>query len=111
MSTSIQGTPLQLNLIFNDLDWRAGSLRQVPPGGAAKPSSTMLGGAMRSAASNAYDIDAQLPGRGSLGADVGGISIGMQDTLPPGVNGKQLTLSYSLPGIRIKIPPVNTATM
>lgn len=53
---------------------------------------------MRSAKSGAYDIRVAVPSRGSLRAQVGNLSSGMLETLPLGAAGRQLTLSFDLPG-------------
>lgn len=58
----------------------------------------MVQQAIQNGAPNAYNINVNLPPKGSLGAAVGNLSSGLLDLLPPGATGMQLTLSYSLPG-------------
>jgi hypothetical protein len=55
-----------------------------------------IGDAIRGSASNAYDIQVQLPAKGTLGAQTGNLSQGLIDHLPPGTTGTQLTLRYDL---------------
>jgi hypothetical protein len=59
---------------------------------------SMVQQAIQNKEPNAYNVNASSPSQGTLSASVGGLSIGMQATLPPGTSGQQLTLQYSLPG-------------
>lgn len=137
--SKIQGTPVQLNLLFVRLDGSPppaphylGSPSQalltdlvlglLPSAagdalnqllstpvdqffdqtwsGLQGTAQSMLAQNIKATISSAYDIHSTWPSKGSLTADVGGLSAIMQQTLPPGTTGSQLTLQYALPGVR-----------
>jgi hypothetical protein len=62
---------------------------------------SMVQQAVQGAQPNAYNIQVSLPAGGSLRAQVGNVSPGMLDTLPPGTPAAQLTLVYSVPGFSV----------
>jgi hypothetical protein len=62
---------------------------------------SMVQQAVQGAQPNAYNIQVSLPAGGSLRAQVGNVSPGMLDTLPPGTPAMQLTLVYSVPGFSV----------
>jgi hypothetical protein len=53
-----------------------------------------------SVGSSAEEITVNLPGQGTLRADIGPVSSALSAQLPPGTTAKQLTLGYFLPGIK-----------
>ena len=140
MSFSIQGTPVQINLLFVPLDGAAplsphllgapseALLLDLILGLLPQDAATALGQllsspvdqyfdqawaglqvsaqgrvneAIQSAISNAYNVSTSLPAKGSLVADVGGLSAVMQETIPVGACGTQLTFQYLLPGVQV----------
>jgi hypothetical protein len=58
----------------------------------------MVKAAIQQSTPGAYDIFTIVPDKGTLRAEVTGLSIGIQPLFPPGTTGKQLNLSYSVPG-------------
>jgi len=130
--TQIVGTPLELFLSYQETDLTTGAVDhlvgpiqlafiQVPASVSQQLQTpldalfnslwaqfqptvaTQLDAAVQSAVGgSAYNLQTQVPGSGTLSAQVGAITLGMSAMLPPGTVGKQIALSFAVPGFVVK---------